>query len=972
MNKPTQFNFENNLPHQMSAVADIMQVFANADTQTDPSNREKNPFINNHGQGQNLLDLQTKNAINEPLTYQNSDSTVIDIQMETGTGKTYTYTRAMFELNREFGVYKFIVVVPTLAIKAGTKAFFKQSRSRFADDFGKEIKLYEVKSQKSKSKKKEPVPSAILEFVRETDSQNIHVLLINQGMLNSKTLDLALEQDLFGECFNSSFQALSAVQPLMIIDEPHRFKTDNKTWQNIEKIHAQAIFRFGATFDKFENLIHRLTALESFNQNLVKGVRAFVVDFKEANDSYIHYRGQNAGKEAIFDFVETVVDNNKKNKKSQTIRKRELAKNEDLGALHSELHGVTVAGIKANSVEFSNGLTLSTSEKISPYSFSQSLQMDMLEQAVKQHFELEKNLLTQKPRIKPLSLFFIDDIEGYRGELSNEPESLKNRFETLVKAEINARLDSETDDFYKAYLAQSLKAISQTHGGYFSQDNSDKDDKIEAEINEILHDKQALLALDNPRRFIFSKWTLREGWDNPNVFQICKLRSSGSETSKLQEVGRGLRLPVNEFMNREKTEQFYLNYFVDFSERDFVDNLVREIKEKSVVEQSIDHLSDELKEKIKAVYPNKTNRAIGNELYDCGAIDDDDKFTNDGWQKMLAIYPLAFAQGLQKSKVINATDKTSNTAKIRTAQYQELKTLWEKINQRVILHYQIDNEAEFEQLLHNFFQTIIKNDKQKAVGITPITINAQNGEISQTRGNTLYFTQSNLQTMKYAEFSQSLARLLSVNLLTLHRVLAKLNCDLTAFYNQKGLREINKQFNGWLLHHFVTHQQISYQTVSSNIHPTAFTDENGEPKGEIPTANIGRLGGEPSGNDKYLFDRIFFDSGLEEENIKTALEEVVVFTKIPSNSIRIPVAGGGTYSPDFAYVLKAKDGSQTLNLVVETKDTHKDSLRESERQKIKMAEQLFGQLMNQSEVAVRFKTQFEAQDIQNVIQQALI
>ncbi|MGC8735156.1 MAG: type III restriction-modification system endonuclease, partial [bacterium] len=142
-------------------------------------------------------------------------------------------------------------------------------------------------------------------------------------------------------------------------------------------------------------------------------------------------------------------------------------------------------------------------------------------------------------------------------------------------------LKNETSDFYKKYLEKTLQNISKTHGGYFSKDNIEDDEKIEQEINEILHDKQAMLDLENPRRFIFSKWTLREGWDNPNVFQICKLRSSGSEISKLQEVGRGLRLPVNEYGNRVKDEQFYLNYFVDFTESDFVEKLVNEINEKS-------------------------------------------------------------------------------------------------------------------------------------------------------------------------------------------------------------------------------------------------------------------------------------------------------------------------------------------------------------------------------------------------------
>lgn len=142
-----------------------------------------------------------------------------------------------------------------------------------------------------------------------------------------------------------------------------------------------------------------------------------------------------------------------------------------------------------------------------------------------------------QPKIKPLTLFFIDDIAGYRSgnELSG---SLKDKFESWIRAEVRRRLKTESDPFYRDYLQKTLDDVSACHGGYFSKDNTDSDDRIEQEINEILHDKEKLLSLDNPRRFIFSKWTLREGWDNPNVFQICKLRSSGSTTSKLQEVGR--------------------------------------------------------------------------------------------------------------------------------------------------------------------------------------------------------------------------------------------------------------------------------------------------------------------------------------------------------------------------------------------------------------------------------------------------
>ncbi len=186
----------------------------------------------------------------------------------------------------------------------------------------------------------------------------------------------------------------------------------------------------------------------------------------------------------------------------------------------------------------SNGVELKVNESINPYSYSDTLEDNMMRRAIKEHFKVEKEMLTQRPRIKPLTLFFIDDIEGYR-DGNNISGSLKTKFEEWVLAEAKSVLKQEQDPFYKQYLEKTIADISSVHGGYFSKDNSDKDEKIEQEINETLHDKELLLSLDNPRRFIFSKWTLREGWDNPNIFTLCKLRSSGSTTSKLQEVGRG-------------------------------------------------------------------------------------------------------------------------------------------------------------------------------------------------------------------------------------------------------------------------------------------------------------------------------------------------------------------------------------------------------------------------------------------------
>lgn len=553
------FTYEKNLSHQERAIESVLAVFdlvhLNKNVQTD-----ENPLIEFVGnlKTDNLQKIQQANNVADIAL---SHSNVLDISMETGTGKTYTYTKTMFELNRVLGVFKFIVVVPTLSIKAGTKNFLQSAslaehfRKDFAEQYGEtEIELYVVESQKSKAKKAF-MPSEIVRFVQAEDKQKIHVLLINAGMINSDTMagkDKGNDGSrLIKDKFSVPFEALASTNPFVIIDEPHKFPTSKKTWENIQKFNAQFILRYGATFNnQFENLLYRLSAIDAFNDDLVKGIRAFTEQIDGDNGERIKLIDLD-GKEATF-----ILD-------KQAFK---LSKGENLNRIHQAISDLFVSEMNKSVLVLSNGIELKKGDTINPYSYSDTVRDKMMRQAIRKHFVLEKELLTRNGgRIKPLTLFFIDDIAGYRDEKNQLSGSLKTVFEQMVKAELEHRLQTENDEFLRQYWQTALNDIAKTHGGYFSQDNSDKDDKIEQEVNEILHDKETLLSLANPRRFVFSKWTLREGWDNPNVFQICKLRSSGSETSKLQEVGRGLRLPVNEYMARVKDHAFFLNYFVDNS-----------------------------------------------------------------------------------------------------------------------------------------------------------------------------------------------------------------------------------------------------------------------------------------------------------------------------------------------------------------------------------------------------------------------
>ena len=617
----------------------------------------------------------------------------------------------------------------------------------------------------------------------------------------------------------------------------------------------------------------------------------------------------------------------------------------------------------------SNGLELKRSDSINPYSYSDTVRDKMMRQAVKQHFTLEKQLLTRNGgRIKPLTLFFIDDIAGYRDEQNQLSGSLKTLFEQMVKAELESCLKSENDEFLRQYWQTALNDISKTHGGYFSRDNSDKDEKIEQEVNEILHDKEKLLSLDNPRRFVFSKWTLREGWDNPNVFQICKLRSSGSETSKLQEVGRGLRLPVNEYMARVKDHAFFLNYFVDNSETDFVKKLTDEVNSAVVKPIVFTALTDELIKKIQTAYPDLSKKQIRNQLADL--TDDDDVFLENGFAETKKLFPKAFeSSGSLKDGKIKGSGEKVEKVKMRIAKYDELKSLWEAINQKVLLQYKIKDEDEFLSL---FIRYLKENaDKFTATGIRTVQnkIRVDNGLLSATETRSLndeVFEPIN--TLNYREFLLKLSQTALIQMQTLHKAFFALRdvLEISKFLNERTIHTIKAGFDRWLLLNSFNAFEVGFSRVGGSIHPTKFTDNQGNALAEVNASDLGTQFDSGSPLAEFLFESVFFDSELERENIKNnQVNEVIVFTKIPKNSIRIPVAGGGTYSPDFAYIVKT-DSGETLNLILESKnvsDSHE--LRQEEQQKIKHAEHLFTEISH--DVNVKFQTQVKGEDIASLL-----
>lgn len=964
----SHLNFEKNLEHQSQAVESILKAFKGVIAEAPKG--QNSSYLNPRLPQDNIYATNIK-----AHSIQHNGSNILDIMMETGTGKTYTYTKTMFELNRRFGIFKFIIIVPTLSIKAGTISFLNSVgiRQHFKEEYGKIIELYLLESQKKPSKQRTPMVVGNFVKAESFAKQSIQVLIINAGMLNSNILTKSFDQDLFDKAA-VAFDALALVRPFVIIDEPHKFKEGKKTWENIQKLNAQYILRYGATFPEkeitlktldilgkkkqvkhkqkdYHNLMYELRALDAFNQNLVKGVIGHITTVSDNNLKQTWLRLLDLdGKEAFFEVIENAT----------TKKKYKVAKGDSLGRIHPEMHSLSVENMNKSILLLSNGLELRRGDKINPYSYATTLQEMMLRKAINEHFKIEKQFLTREVKIKPLTLFFIDNIEEYRGKNG----FFKTTIETLIETAIKELLKTEEPGFYRDYLARSLKKISATHGGYFSKDNSDKDENIEREVSEILHDKQVLLSLDNPRRFIFSKWTLREGWDNPNVFQICKLRSSGSEISKLQEVGRGLRLPVNQYGNRVKDEQFYLNYFVDFTEQDFIDKLINEINQRSEAIAFVENqskLDEKMIAKICEVY-SLTETALLEHLDHNNVITRANDFKENGLNYIKEHYPCIF-DGVGTDKIRIST-QTKPKIIVRTEKYNELKALWEKLNEKVILEYKFKDENHFQNLLSEYFKSEEASFVQNIISNERLVMELADEEAYSLSASALddgLFLE--LSTMNYSEFLQELGKALLVNMHTLHRSLVASKLEINKYMNLGTIRQLKDGFNQFLLRTSMAKFEISYQRVATGIHPSKFTNEQGEVLQEVSSSDIGIYRSAEKVANNYFLEELFYDSKLEEQNIKEHIAEVVVFTKIPKNSIKIPVAGGKSYTPDFAYVLNYNNGQKKLNFVIETKNVESSTgLRLEEEQKIAHAKQFFG-----NAVEIHFRTQWENQYIRKII-----
>ena len=937
------------LPHQVEAINAINTAFYGVDTYTN------NPDAN----------YIYANPILRYGDSKNKEKSYIDVKMETGTGKTFVYTQMMYEMHKQ-GIFKFVIVVPTPSIKEGARNFIT---SDYAHQYFSGIPGYENVSIQlntinagdfSNKKGRRNFPAQLSEFIEATrqNVNQIQVLLINAGMVNSKSMTRDdYDQTLLGG-ETSPIKAIAATRPVIIIDEPHRFPRNKVTYKAIEQMKPQLIVRFGATFP--QTTIGRgknkktvtdyyrgkpqfnLNAIDSFNQGLVKAIDINYPDITEQEASRL-YKVKKVGNQLTLS----------RGGKEYTLNKGENLANIDEGFAGD----ITYAGSK----ELSNGLELKPDMKLIPGTFAQNYQDEIITQAIERHFEAEeRNFMRPEsegtaPRIKTLSLFFIDSIASFRGP-DHTKGWLAQHFEEILMRKLNQLIDKyemtieprekEYYEFLKATV-QDLKAEKQqVYAGYFSEDRGTGDEAIQDEVNDILKNKERLLSFKDKdgnwitRRFLFSKWTLREGWDNPNVFVIAKLRTSGSEISKIQEVGRGLRLPVDETGHRLQQDEFEsrLSFLIGYDERDFAETLVEQVNEDSPIEINHDELTNDMIQLIVSER-QRSDKSFSEDklladLDNHNIITRSNKFKSDvemdgkkisGYEALVQLYPEVVQRTkVAKDKIRDKNSKFAIKVKLRKSNWKQLENLWKELSRRRMIKFNDDVNNSAKSVAKDVFKDIDNNIfvlQQPQIVTQKVVTNDNKNKIIIQETQADY--KSTYLTMKYGAFLKQLTTRTNLPVDFLHQQMIESIKRLNGnkdYINEKTLgnlvREFNKRFNETI------RDSYSYVPLQFTSSTSVYDSKKQKFVDEISANDLGVYNDEYSTeDDKYLYDRppLRYDSANPELKIlkRTYGDNITVFGKLPKRAIKIPRYDNGTTTPDF--IFKIEREGKPIYLMVETK-----------------------------------------------------
>ncbi len=888
-----------------------------------------------------------------------------DILMETGTGKTFCFLECVYALHKNYHLSKFIVLVPSNAIKLGvlksveiTREFFKSEYSNTHLESYEDVERFILASNHK-------CCVLVMTFSAFNKEKNT----INQSCLENTNL------------FNgakSYMQALASIRPIVILDEPHRFLGD-KTKKYLEQLNALLTLRFGATFkDDYNNLIYALDSKKAFDNGLVKSISMASVG--ESDEYFLELKEANKKQnEAAINY--TNLEN-----KTQSVK---VKTHDNLGALThiSALEDYIVENITKNEVRFLNGVNLLLDQK-EPFSyFVEGEQEVMLKEAIKSHFEREEGLF--KKGIKALCMVFISGVNSYLSE-NEQPAKLALLFEKLYQQELEEVLKKPLDENYRAYLECTREDIKKVHGGYFAKSKKEGDE--DQVIALILKEKEKLLSFDSDLRFIFSQWALQEGWDNPNVMTICKLAPSHSNITKLQQIGRGLRLAVNdrgERITKEHADFDFVNELVVIVpqvEGDFVGAIQQEISEHSLIKQVFSGEELEKSGMVKKGYYGALFEKL--EGLGFGERTDDENFKltlnqNEFLKKEPELENLKNEKYLDLEKlkdflkdrlvghfrVRNKNERKTEKIKINKENFKKFETLWAGLNHQARIAYAMDSESLIDEIVKKINASF--NVSSKSVSVTM----HKKVETMGNNAKTEIFERESACVWSLHEFISALSNKVKLSFKSVAKVLE--NIDENKFNEikkneQEGLKRLEDLFLEIIYQNIK--DKISYQmreTTIKNRKNDAFYDE----KGEIREFLDGSLGADKyeiknsSAREKCLYENFMqVDSEIEKDTIEESNDtKIIVFGKLPR--VKIPIGLNQTYSPDFGYVVENND--KKVLLVVETKGVDKKGeLRPEEERKISTAKKFFEALKKQG-VNIEYETKMKKDQLSALINEVL-
>lgn len=970
------------LDYQEQAVDSISDVFKNISF-TKNNNRKSNPSFDLETSKSILVDNITKVRESNKVDIGDisiKDELVVDTLMETGTGKTFTFLESIYRLNRDYGLSKFIILVPSNPIRQGTIKNIKITKEFFVKEYGKQISVFNY-SEKT-----------VLNYINASD-QNISVLVSTYQSFNKASNNInksKIEASLIGKA-KSYMQAIGYLRPVIIIDEPHRFE-GKQTAKYLKEFNALFTLRFGATFkgDEYKNLIYTLDSVDAFSRGLVKAITVDTVGNENVDNHTISFT-KITGKTQK-DYIATIEykDINSKNKKIELKKGENLGEKVDIEYLNSYV----VDKITKSEIVFTNSISLPLGVSESYGILLDEMQKVIVDTAIKNHFEREEELF--KLDIKALCLFFIDRVDKYLTDDGTNGK-LAELFEKLYWKNLDDVLKRDNlDEDYEKYLLKTKNSIKEIHSGYFAKSKKEGDEAEAIEL--ILNKKEELLSFDSDLRFIFSQWALQEGWDNPNVMTLCKLAPSNSKISKLQQIGRGLRLAVAQDGKRITKDDSNFDFInelfvvVPSTEENFVASIQSEISEHSVRQVSKLFNEDIMVENHIATTSRAAVKLL-DKLEEMNFITIDDKdmseitISKEDYSSRSKELELLDIKGCDSSKLKEYFDsffKTSNRIKakdrsgkkekgkikIHQENFKKFKTLWDTLNYDAVVKYDINSDTLVKtakkKIDENFIisgqDIIVKRDK-----------NVENQDKHDSDKDTVSVETHSIFTLY--EFVKALSNNTKLSMKTIAKVLhgiEKDKFDLIPQNENLALKKIEEQLISAIYDTIIN--KISYDLKEIKTCNTSLTDKKGNVKSFITQ---GSLGVEKYNiNKKSIIDRSIYDENFMEvdSNIeKLTIDEsndkkITVFGKLPK--VNIPTAHGRNYNPDFGYVIETKDDKE-LYFVVETKgyDTFEE-IGKKEQLQIASAKAFFKKLQEKG-VNVKYETKLNSPDLSQMISDIL-